>query len=165
MFNKKILLIIMCLLMGTMCVACGSMDFDVEMPQTTPYANDSMPRHKVGDVFESSGFKFSYLSFEKVEVFDDIPAEDGMEYYVYELELENVSDREKHAHYGSFVCYADDVLTTQIYGYDDILKGTLIEKGNKARGTVVFLVPKDAELVELLFQYNMEDERLVFAVD
>ena len=105
------------------------------------------------------------LDFEKVEVFDDIPAEDGMEYYVYELELENVSDREKHAHYGSFVCYADDVLTTQIYGYDDILKGTLIEKGNKARGTVVFLVPKDAELVELLFQYNMEDERLVFAVD
>ena len=165
MFNKKNLLIIMCLLMGAMCSACGSLDFDIEMPETTPYATDSMPRHKIGDVFESSGFKFSYIGLEIVDVFDDIPAEDGFEYYVYELELENVSDKEKHAYYGSFVCYADEVMTTQVYGYEGILQGNLLEKGSATRGTVAFLVPEDAELVELLFQYYMEDERLVFSAE
>ena len=164
MFNKKILLIIMCLLIGAMCTACFS-DMDFEMPETTPYAYDDMVRHKVGDVFESSGFKVSYLGFEIVDVYADVPAEEGLDYYVYEFEYENVSDKEKHIFYGSFVCYADNVLTTQIYGYEGILKGNLLKKGDSQRGTVAFLVPEDAELVELLFQYNMEDERLVFAVE
>lgn len=165
MINKKILLIIMCLLIAVMCAACSSFDFDAEMLETTPYADDSMPRHKIGDVFESSGFKISYIGLEIADVFDDIPAEDGLDYYIYEFEFENVSDREKHAHYGSFVCYADEVMTTQVYGYEGILQGNLLEKGSATRGTVAFLVPEDAELVELLFQYYMEDERLVFSVE
>ena len=61
----------------------------------------------------------SFKSFSKISLnkyVADVPAEEGLDYYVYEFEYENVSDKEKHIFYGSFVCYADNVLTTQIYG-------------------------------------------------
>ena len=163
MLIRRIGLAFLCVLMGFLCTACDPSMF--EIPEPTPYAYDSMVRHKPGEVFESIGFEISYIGVEVRDTLDDMTAAEGFDYYVFEFEYKNIYGQERNIYYGCFACYADNTLTTQIYNYDGIIKGTLTETGQSARGTVAFLVPEDAELVETIFQYGMEDERLVFSVE
>ena len=87
------------------------------------------------------------------ELTDGYVAKDGYDYYVFEFEFKNISDTEKHVYYGCFGCYADGVWVEQTYNYDGIIKGNLVDDGDKTKGTVAFMVPENAKLVEMIFQY------------
>lgn len=161
---KKLFLAIIMIVSCCVCSACDPAMFEPE--ESTPYATDDMPRHTVGEVIESSGFEIEYLSFDKRdELTDGYVAKDGYDYYVFEFEFKNISDTEKHVYYGCFGCYADGVWVEQTYNYDGIIKGNLVDNGDKTKGTVAFMVPENAKLVEMIFQYRVEDERLVFSVE
>ena len=68
MLNKKIRLLFLIVIIGILFAGC---DLEMyEMPETTPYADDTMPRHVPGEVFESSGFKISYIGVEVVDNLD-----------------------------------------------------------------------------------------------
>ena len=87
---------------------------------------------------------------------------DGMKYAYIELEVENLSDSDQTISYFSFTCYADGVSCNGFYGMDDALSSSL-SPGRKAKGTIAFEVPKDAQVIEFEFVDNFWTEnKLVF---
>lgn len=78
---------------------------------------------------------------------------EGYKYVYIELEVENLSDSDQLFSYFSFNCFADGVSCDGFYGMDDAISATL-SAGRKAKGTVVFEVPKDAQAIEFEFEDN-----------
>lgn len=117
----------------------------------------------VGDVIETDSLRISYIKAEEYK--DDNmflqPAE-GMKYVYIELEVENLSDSDQMISYFSFNCYADGESCNGFYGMDDALSAEL-SAGRKAKGTIAFEVPIDAEVVEFEFEDNVWTEsKIVF---
>lgn len=117
----------------------------------------------VGDIIETNNLRISYLKAEEY-VSDNmflVPAE-GMKYVYIELEVENLSDSDQFISFYSFNCYADGVSCNGFYGMDDALSAEL-SAGRKAKGTIAFEVPVDAQVVEFEFEDNLWTEsKIIF---
>jgi len=117
----------------------------------------------VGDIIETKGMKISYLKAAEYTGYSEYfgPA-DGKKYIYIELEVENISDSDKNISYFSFECYADGASCNGYYGMDDALSADL-SAGRKAKGTIAFEVPKDAEVIEIEFEDNIwTDSKVIF---
>ena len=112
---------------------------------------------KVGDILESKNYRITYVScapFESDNMF--IKPADGYEFIYIELEFENTDKSDHSVNSLYFHCYADGKLCDSTTGgRDDNLSATL-SQGRKAKGTVCFEVPKNAQTIEIEF-----DEALI----
>lgn len=142
-------------------------DINISQEETTHFAEPDLVRHKVGETFDSEYFKFTYISAEKVDSLDGgkYKPEEGMEFYQLKLTMENIVDKETHVNYNCFIGFADDVMIDQFYFTDDVIKGNLAGVGDSVTGTLTYSVPKDANKVEVIFQYDMyHEEKMAFTV-
>ncbi len=118
---------------------------------------------QVGDTLEGKTLNITYLSCQE-DSSDNmfITPRDGYTYVTCEFEFENVSDSDVSLSYFSFDCFADGISCDQAYFRDDTISATL-SSGRKAKGTVTFEVPKDAEVVEVEYLTNYwTSKRVVF---
>ncbi len=119
----------------------------------------------VGDVYETSTLRISYLAcntFANDNMF--IQPKSGYHYVYLEFEFENLGNSDKQATSFSFDCYADGVACASLYIRDDDLQAT-ISAGRKAKGTVSFEVPDNAEVIEAEFNNNIwTSDRIAFTV-
>ncbi len=125
--------------------------------------NSSENAFHVGDIIETKNLKISYIKAEEYNSDNTfLQPEEGKKYVYIELEVENLSDSDQSISYFSFECYADGVACDAFYGMEDSLSATL-SAGRKAKGTIAFEVPIDAQIVEFEFEDNFwTDEKIIF---
>lgn len=117
----------------------------------TPEINVSSSENafKVGDIVESKKLNISYLSCgEYVSDNQFIQPKEDYHFIYCEFEVENISDSDTYISYYDFDCFADGKSCEANYSRDDALSAT-ISAGRKAKGTVTFEVPIDAEVIEV----------------
>ncbi len=126
-------------------------------------ASQSEDAYHAGDIIETKNARISYLKcaeYESDNMF--LEPKDGNRYIYIELEVENLSDIDQNISYFSFECYADGKSCDGFYGMDDALSATL-SAGRKAKGTVAFEVPKDAQTIEIEYEDNVwTQNKIVF---
>jgi hypothetical protein len=119
----------------------------------------------VGDIVESSDLNISYISCEKDTSYDSYFApESGYHYVTLTFEFENKGSGDEYISNFDFDCYADGRDCEMAYFRDDSISATL-STGRKAKGTVTFTVPDDAETVEVEYVSNYwTSSRVIFTV-
>ena len=117
----------------------------------------------VGETLEGKTLNIQYLScFEDSSNNMFITPKEGYHYITCEFEFENVSSSDVTVSYFSFDCFADGVSCDGVYFRDDNISATL-SSGRKAKGTVTFEVPMDAQVVEVEYLTNYwTSNRVVF---
>lgn len=120
----------------------------------------------VGEKAESKSLNIAYLSCyadESDNMF--IQPKDGYHYVTCEFEFENVSSSDQTVTAYSFDCYADGIDCDGTYFREDNISATM-SAGRKAKGTVTFEVPDDAQVVEVEYLSNYwTSNRVVFMVE
>ncbi len=120
----------------------------------------------IGETAESKSLNITYLSCftdESDNMF--IQPKDGYHYVTCEFEFENVSSSDQTISSYSFDCYADGIDCVGTYFRDDNISATM-SAGRKAKGTVTFEVPNDAQVVEVEYLSNFwTSNRVVFMVE
>lgn len=138
----------------------GDKDSGATFGKNTEASKDAF---HVGDVIETSKLRITYLNAE--EYTSDnmfIEPKEGNKFAYIELEVENLSDSDQTISYFSFNCFADGASCDGFYGMDDALSATL-SAGRKAKGTIAFEVPRDAQVVEFEFEDNFWTEsKIIF---
>lgn len=118
----------------------------------------------VGDSVETNGLRLTYLSCGPY-VSDNqfIQPDEGKEYVFIELEAENISDSDKSISSLSFRAYADGMSCDSTLLGEEDLSATL-SPGRKSKGSLVFEVPKDAQIIEIEYEGGLfSSDRTVFA--
>lgn len=107
----------------------------------------------VGDIVETSDVRVSYLSSGEYKSDNQfLQPKEGMKYYRFEFEMENISKSDiTISSMLLFNCYADGYAVDQTFIGDDTLDST-ISVGRKAKGSVYYEVPKDAKEIELEYK-------------
>ena len=123
--------------------------------------------YTVGDVIDSYGLLVTYESAEVWEDYNKYSApEEGYQYIRLFLSAENTTDEDAYISFAEFECYADGVKVEDYYGGDDRLDGGTLSSGRKTKGYIYFVVPVDAEEIEVEYELNIwTDERAVLVVD
>lgn len=118
---------------------------------------------KSGESAEIGSVRFTFLSCAEDKSYGYYSApKAGCRYITCEFEVENIGSGEEYITMFSFDCYADGRSCESAYFRDDNLSATL-SAGRKAKGTVTFEVPTDAEVVEVEYLDNAwSSSRLVF---
>lgn len=119
---------------------------------------------QVGETAESKSLNIAYLACFKDDSDNSfIQPKEGYHYVTCEFEFENVSSSDQTVSSFSFDCYADGVNCESAYFRDDALSATM-SAGRKAKGTVTFEVPDDAQVVEVEYLSNFwTSNRVVFS--
>lgn len=82
--------------------------------------------------------------------------EDGMKYIMIEVDYKNNSDSDKYVSIYDFQCYADDQDCEQEYGVvDNSSLNANISSGRKASYQIAFIVPEDAQNIELEYETSI----------
>ena len=82
------------------------------------------------------------------------------------FEFENVGDYSEYVSYSDFKCFADKFSCDSFYSVEDSYFYETIEEGKKARGTVYFEIPKDADSIEIEYDGNSyDDSKITFIVE
>ncbi len=120
---------------------------------------------QVGDIYEEKSLKITYLSCDPYNSDNQfIQPKSGNTYYSILLEFENTGSSDRSISTFSFDCYADGRACEQCFSRDDDISAT-ISAGRKAKGTVTFEIPNDAQVVEIEFNNNIwTSNRIVFTV-
>ena len=85
-----------------------------------------------------------------------IQPKNGNKYIVLRFEVENISNSDQSIGYYSFECYADGVACDALYLLDD--------SGRKAKGSVAFEIPANAQTVEAEYIDNYwTSSRIIFS--
>ena len=119
----------------------------------------------VGEIYEASSLRISYLNCENY-VSDNmyVQPKAGFHYVSLSFEFENLGSSDRMISSFSFDCYADGAACDGSYFRDDDLQAT-ISAGRKAKGTVTFEVPDNAEVIEVEFNNNVwTSDRIAFVV-
>lgn len=138
-----------------------------ESTENTETQNDTKEVNNtfnVGDIVETSNLKISFLSSGEWKSDNEyMQPEDGKIYYRMEFEFENISDSDQTI--SSLIdwnCYADGYSVDQTWIGDDQLDAT-ISPGKKAKGSLYYEVPADAEKIELEYNINyFTENKLIF---
>lgn len=134
--------------------------------------NTSSTYGTINDTLSDGEFKFTltgaytYDSIGEGYIIDT--PEDGKEYLLFFLDVENISDEDEYISYYDFKGYADDVSCDNVSLFNDVngvkdLSADLAS-GKKAQGFVAFEVPKDWQTFELHYKKIFGDKSLVFKV-
>ena len=82
------------------------------------------------------------------------------------FEFENVGDYSEYVSYSDFKCFADKFSCDSFYSVEGSYFYETIEEGKKAKGTIYFEVPKDAELIEIEYDGNSYDgSKITFIIE
>lgn len=88
----------------------------------------------------------------------------GYQFITCELEFENLKSSDEMISSMLFDCFADGISCKQSFIREDDISAT-ISAGRKAKGTVTFEVPDDAQIVELEYLTNAwTSKRIVFTI-
>lgn len=130
-----------------------------------PYVSRSENAFKVGDTASSALQQISYLSCEKDDRDNEnVHPETGCTYYTLTFEFENLQSEDRQISVHDFSCYADGKSCSRTLFRDDYLSADL-QGGRKAKGTVTFEVPDDAQIVEVEYDTgNRSDPHVIFTV-
>ncbi len=125
--------------------------------------SQSEDTYHVGDIIETKDVLITYLKAAEYESDNSfMTPKDGYRYVYIELEVENTSDSDQSVSYFSFNCYADGQSCDGFYGMEDGLSTTL-SPGRKAKGTIAFEVPIDAQTIEIEYEDNVwTQNKLIF---
>jgi hypothetical protein len=120
---------------------------------------------KVGDTAASARQRILYLSCEKDDSDNEfIRPDEGCSFYTLTFEFENLESEERQVSIHDFSCYADGFSCSKNLFRDDYLSAS-VSGGRKARGTVTFEIPDDAQIVEVEYDTgNRADQRVIFTV-
>ena len=120
---------------------------------------------KVGDAAASSRQRILYLSCEKDDSDNEfIRPGEGCSFYTLTFEFENLESEERQVSIHDFSCYADGFSCRKNLFRDDYLSAS-VSGGRKARGTVTFEIPDDAQIVEVEYDTGSKaDQRVIFTV-
>ena len=133
----------------------------------TPASNTTATAgaHQVGDTAESSQLSITYISCsDYISSNDYIQPKKGYKFIVCEFEFENIGKSDEYISSWDFDCYADGSNCDQTYVVEDDLSATL-SAGRKVKGTVMFEVPTDAQVIEVEYLSNYwTSNRVVFTV-
>lgn len=81
------------------------------------------------------------------------------------FEFENVGDYTEYVSYYDFTCFADKFSCDSFYSVEGSYFYETIDSGKKAKGTVYFEVPKDADTIEIEYDGNSyDDSKITFIV-
>lgn len=119
----------------------------------------------VGETYETSSLRITYLSVEDY-VSDNmfIQPKEGYHFVTLTFEFENLGKSDEYVSAFSFDCYANGAACEASFVRDDSLAAT-ISSGRKARGTVTFEVPINAEVIEAEYNNNVwTSNRITFTV-
>ena len=83
-----------------------------------------------------------------------IQPKDGYRYVTLEFEVTNHDKSDTSVSYFSFDCYADGAACSGTYFRDDNLSAT-VSPGRKAKGTVTFEVPAEAQSIEVEYDASL----------
>lgn len=119
----------------------------------------------VGDTVETEDCKISFLSAGEYDTGNEyLQPKDGYVFYQAEFEFENTGDSDLAlSSMLGWECYADGYMVDQTWiGDENGLDGS-ISSGKKAKGSVYFEVPADAESVELEYETNFwTEDKVIF---
>ena len=120
---------------------------------------------KVGDTASSALQQISYLSCEKDDRDNEnVHPEEGCTYYTLTFEFENLQAGDRQISVHDFSCFADGKSCGRTLFRDDYLSAD-VPGGRKAKGTVTFEVPDDAQTVEVEYDTgNRSDAHVIFTV-
>lgn len=83
-----------------------------------------------------------------------------------DFEFENVGDYTEYVSYSDFDCYADKFSCDNFSSVEDGYFYASIGKGKKAKGSIYFEVPKDAEKIEIEYDGGSYDgSKITFVVE
>ena len=112
--------------------------------------NKQMTVH-VGEVLTANNLKITYVSCEDYTDYNQyFGPKDGYKFIRLTLEAENTGNTDVFISTFDFECYADGVAMDSKYE-DDSISATL-STGRKAKGSVYFEVPVDAESIEVEYE-------------
>ncbi len=118
--------------------------------------------YQVGAVVEVNGLKITYVSCYE----NPRQAPDGYRYITCEFEVVNISDYDKGLSSWDFACYADDILCDEsLFTEGNSITATL-SSGRKTQGTLTYVVPRSAAVVELEYETNAwTSEKIIFSAN
>ena len=83
-----------------------------------------------------------------------------------DFEFENVGDYTEYVSYSDFNCYADKFSCDTFSSVEDSYFYASIGEGKKAKGSVYFEIPKDAETIEIEYDGSSYDgSKITFVVE
>lgn len=140
--------------------------------QTTPEETTAQPATseiKAGSEITNNEFKISYKScnadFKNYSKYATLA--DGYKVVEAVFDFENITDSDQSV--GHFECYADGVKCDTFYSVDDYSNPDYesISAGRKLTDSkLYFTVPKDAEVIELEYEYNMwNEDKYIFVIE
>lgn len=170
--KKFISVILSILVIGTFAffaLASGSDNASVSGEGSTAANSDKQTqelRIKVGESLNTDSIKLNYVSAETYKESNQyMQPQSGKEFYRLEFNVENPAESDLFISYFDFECYADGVAcSSAMVSADDALSATL-SKGRKATGAVYFEVPKDAQSIEVEYEYSIwNNSKAIFVV-
>ena len=88
--------------------------------------------------------------------------EDGMKYVSVSFTCQNDSDSDKYVSIYDYDCYADGTLCEQTYHFGNDFINANLSSGRNVSFDVFFIVPSDAEEIELEYTENIwTDEKII----
>ena len=130
----------------------GEQDSGFEAPADTEGSPDAC---HVGESVEAGKLTIDFLAcyWDKSDN-QFIQPKDGYRYVTLEFEVTNHDKSDTSVSYFSFDCYADGAACSGTYFRDDNLSAT-VSPGRKAKGTVTFEVPAEAQSIEVEYDASL----------
>ena len=140
----------------------GDQDSGYIVPKNTARTEGAV---EAGGTAEDGDVRITYLSSETYQSDNEfVQPRSGFHFVSCLLEYENNKSTDEFVSSMLFDCYADGINCEQSFVRDDDLSAT-ISSGRKAKGTVTYEIPDDAEVVELEYVTNMwTSKRIVFTI-
>ncbi|MCQ2438713.1 MAG: DUF4352 domain-containing protein [Oscillospiraceae bacterium] len=126
----------------------GEISSDFEIEKNTEASENAI---HVGETVETDSLTITYLSCAVDKGNSYSKPQPGKQFVTCEFEFQNKSESDESVSYFGFKCFADGNSCDQEYFRDDGLSAS-ISAGRKAKGTVTFEVPVDAEVVEVEYE-------------
>lgn len=120
---------------------------------------------RVGETAASDLQKITFVSCQKDDSDNEfLCPEQGCSFWTLTFEIENLREEDSQISVSDFYCYADGQSCSRSLFRDDYLSAD-IPGGRKAKGTVTFEVPDDAQTVEAEYKTGRRtDARVVFTI-
>ena len=134
---------------------------------TTESSTSKDKKYSVGEVYEDKNIAIKFVSvnenFTGYSKYATVKS--GYKIVKADFEFENVGDSDVLASAYDFDCYADGYDCENFWSADDSGFSSTLSKGKKAKGSVYFQVPKDADEITLEYELNMwTDKKVEFIV-
>lgn len=124
-------------------------------------------KYYVGDVINANGLNITYVSAETWESNNMfMQPDEGYVYIRLKLSAENTSSVDRYISSFEFECYADGKKESSTYIGDDTLEGGTLSTGRRTEGYIYFMVPADAQTIEVEYETNFwTDKKAILIVD